>query len=391
MRRRDFLRLTGLASWALLAPAAIAAVRAKPAAENFDRTLVLLELHGGNDGLNTVMPYASDDYYRLRPRLALARDSVLALDERLGVHPALEPLLPAWREKELAVVLGTGYPNPNRSHFRSIEIWETASRSEQTLAEGWLARLFAAHPPPGDFAAHGIVLGRGEGPLAGPRAHNVVVREMRSFLKQAGRLEAHPAHTGNAALAHLLAVSDETRRAAQRLQQNLTPLAETGADFPSSRLGRQLQTAVQILAGGARTAVIKVAHGGFDTHANQRATHERLLRELAEALAAFRAALKHRGLWDKVLVMTYSEFGRRVAENGSQGTDHGTAAPQFLLGGKVKGGFYGEQPSLARLQDGDLMHTVDFRSLYLTVARRFWQLPGNFLSSRDFPLLPCLA
>jgi len=160
---------------------------------------------------------------------------------------------------------------------------------------------------------------------------------------------------------------------------------------PQTTLGRQLQTAAALLVSRTPVAVIKVSHGSFDTHSNQRANHDRLLRELAEALMAFRRAMHGAGLWQQVLLMTYSEFGRRAAENGSAGTDHGTAAPHFFFGGKVKGGLYGQQPTLADLVQGDLLHTVDYRSLYATVARRWWDVTGDFLQGQGFPVLDCLA
>jgi uncharacterized protein (DUF1501 family) len=385
MNRRDFLKLSLLASGGFVRP-----VLAAPRAD-FSRVLVLVELNGGNDGLNTVIPYADRRYPELRPRLAIARDSVLALSDHLGLHPALEPLLPSWQNKELAIVLGVGYPEPNRSHFRSIEIWDTASQANETLTEGWLARLFERHPLPTSFAAHSAVFGRGEGPMAGPHMRNLVLQDPQRFLQAAGKLRELPAAPRNAALAHLLTVHSETHQAAGIMQERLRATAELPARFPATRLGRELEAATRLLMARTPIAVIKVSHGSFDTHSQQRAPHERLLKELAEALAAFRTALKQERLWDQILVLTYSEFGRRAAENGGQGTDHGTAAPHFLLGGRVRGGFHGRQPSLTHLVDGDLMHHVDFRSLYATVARRWWGTGSEFLGGREFPLIDCLA
>jgi uncharacterized protein (DUF1501 family) len=403
MNRRDFLKLGLLATGGFALPAAAApradfsptgprrGARGRDAPVAPSRALVLVELNGGNDGLNTIIPYADRRYAELRPRLAIARDSVLTLSDQLGLHPALEPLLPAWRDKELAIVLGVGYPEPNRSHFRSIEIWDTASRADETLTEGWLARLFARHPLPAGYAAHSAVFGRGEGPMSGPHMRNLVLHDPQRFLQAAGKLRELPAAAHNAALAHLLVVHNETHQAAGVMQERLRATAELTARFPATRLGRELEAAARLLVAHAPIAVIKVSHGSFDTHSQQRATHERLLKELAEALAAFRMALKQERLWDQTLVLTYSEFGRRVAENGGQGTDHGTAAPHFLLGGRVRGGFHGQQPSLARLADGDLVHHVDFRSLYATVARHWWGAGGEFLGRHEFPLLDCLA
>jgi uncharacterized protein (DUF1501 family) len=383
MQRRDFLKFTGLLPAMHFAPATYAA------GADWSRILVLIELNGGNDGLNTVVPYTDPHYYTLRPRLAVARDSVLPLSEQLGFHPALEALMPAWHARELAVVLGVGYPDPNRSHFRSIEIWDTASDARQTLTDGWLARLFASSPPPAGHVAHGVALGSGLGPLAGGKA--LAINEPQQLLRQAARLPDGPHRPTNPALTHLLAVRTETRRAADVLQERLAQPLEAGAAFPATRLGRQLEMTARLLAGRVPIAAIKLAHGGFDTHSRQRAIHDRLLKELAEGLAAFRQAMQRHGLWQRVLVLTYSEFGRRAQENGSAGTDHGTAAPHILLGGRVRGGFHGAQPSLDRLADGDLVHRVDFRQLYLTVAQRWWGVHADFLAGHTLSPLDCLA
>lgn len=383
MQRRDFLKFTSLLPAMYFAPAAYAA------GADWSRILVLIELNGGNDGLNTIVPYADPRYYALRPHLAVTRDTVLPLSEQLGFNPALEALMPAWQTRELALVLGVGYPEPNRSHFRSIEIWDTASDARQTLTDGWLARLFASTPPPADHVAHGVALGHGLGPLAGGKA--LAINTPQQLLHQAGRLPNGTRHETNRALAHLLEVRADTRRAADALQERLAQPIEAGATFPATRLGQQLETTARLLASHVPVAAIKLTHGGFDTHSRQRATHDRLLRELAEGLAAFRQAMQRHGLWQRVLVLTYSEFGRRAQENGSAGTDHGTAAPHLLLGGRVRGGFHGAQPSLDRLTDGDLVHRVDFRQLYLTVAQRWWSVRADFLTGGALSPLDCLT
>jgi uncharacterized protein (DUF1501 family) len=381
MNRRDFLTLAGVTPLCMLAPSWLHAAT-KP---TWNRVLVLVELQGGNDGLNTVVPYRDPRYYELRPRLAIARDATLALSDQLGLNPALEPLMPAWRKNELAVVLGVGYPRPNRSHFRSIEIWETASDADETLQQGWLAQLFARTPPPKDFAAHGVVLGGAAGPLAGDAAH-IVLHDTERFVQQAQRLRESPATTRNAALQHLLRVQQETQRAATTLEQRLATAPALDAAFAQNPLGRQFATAARLIAASVPIAAIKITHGGFDTHINQRAAHDRLLAELAAGIGAFRDTLIKHNCWNDVLLLSYSEFGRRAAENGSVGTDHGTAAPQFVFGGRVRGGLYGQQPSLTQLADGDLVHNVDFRRLYATAARRFLGVAPGFADAAYAPL-----
>jgi len=396
MTRRELLKLAATLPLVLLVhsrPHDLLAVTTKPGqGERWDRVLILLELNGGNDGLNTLIPYGDDRYYQARPRLAIPRERVLQLNEKLGLHYALEPLLPMWQGKELAWVQGVGYAKPNRSHFRSIEVWETASDSEQILDEGWLARLFETHPLPAEFTTEGIVLGRRDaGPLSGRTVRTIALEEPQQFLQQASRVRAVEQTSSNAALAHILQVQRELTHAAGDLALRLQRAPSLPEAFPSSPIGKQLETAAQLLVAKVPVAVIKVSHGSFDTHAGQLGHHERLLKDLAEGLVAFRKTLQKTDLWDRVLVMTYSEFGRRVGENASSGTDHGTAAPNLVLGGKVKGGLYGVAPSLMDLDEGDLKHHVDYRSLYSTVVKDWWGLPATLFDWRDFPALGFLA
>ena len=312
--------------------------------------LVLVELNGGNDGLNTVVPYADPVYVRHRPTLALPREKVLQLDENLGLHPALEPLMPSWQGGELAVALGVGYARPNRSHFRSIEIWNSASAAEETLRDGWLHRVLAesgaAKAPPPGFAPQGIVLGGPEGPLAGDALAPVVLRDPRRLAEASGLLGSGATAAANPALAHILATRARMRGAAEKIARHLETAPALAGEFPKSALGAQLRLAAGLIAAGTPASVMKLQHGGYDTHARQKDRHGALLAELADGLAAFRQAMIQAGCWRRCLVMTYGEFGRRVAENASGGTDHGTAAPHFLLGGRLRGGLYGAQPRL---------------------------------------------
>jgi len=382
MKRRDFLFGSAAAGVAAFVP------RIAPAqgASGYSQLLVLVELKGGNDGLNTVVPYADSAYYGLRPRIAVRRDDVLQLDGRTGLHPSLAPLMPLWQARELAIVQGVGYPSPNLSHFRSIEIWDTASRAEEYLTDGWLARTFAAAPVPKRFAADGVVVGAAElGPLAGGGARAVALASTEQFLRQAKL--AHPAEArGNRALAHLLKVEADVVQAAAGLNGN----REFRTQFPPGPFGNAVKTAAQVVASEAGVAAVRISLNGFDTHQNQPATHANLLRQLAEGLAALRSALQELGRWDSTLVVTYAEFGRRPQENGSNGTDHGTAAAHFALGGRVKGGLYGEAPRLDRLEGGNLVHAVDFRSVYATVLERWWGVPAAGPLGGRFPSLDVL-
>ena len=374
MKRRDFLA----ASVAALFTPGLALAQ-----ENYRRLLILIELKGGNDGLNTVVPYADANYYNLRPRLAVPREQVLQLDPRTGLHPALKPLLPLWESKELAIVQGVGYPAPNLSHFRSIEIWDTASRSDQYLADGWLARVFAGQPVPGGFAADGVIVGGNDmGPLAGPGGRAIALAEPEQFLRQA-RLAAPASKARGGALGHILKVENDIVSAAGNLAANRVFRTE----FARNPFGNAVRTAAQLAANPAGVAAIRLSLGGFDTHQNQPGTHQRLLGELAEGIAALKAALIEAGRWDSTLLMTYSEFGRRPQENNSNGTDHGTAAAHFIAGGKVRGGLYGDAPRLDALEAGNLRYAVDFRSLFATAIGPWWGMDSSrALGARFAPI-----
>jgi uncharacterized protein (DUF1501 family) len=295
----------------------------------------------------------------------------------------------------MALALGVGYRRPNRSHFRSIEIWNSASAAEEVLQEGWLQRVAAeagtdaATAAPG-FAARGIVLGGPAGPLAGGAFPTVTLRDPRQ-LREAAALPDGGAEAGNPALAHILATRRQLRGAAAEIDRRLADAAALATPFPNSDLGGQLRQAARLIAAGTGASLIKLQHGGYDTHAGQAARHAALLAELGEGLAAFRDAMIEAGCWRRCLVMTYAEFGRRVAENASGGSDHGSAAPQILLGGRLRGGLVGVQPPLDDLEDGDLRPLLDFRRLYAAVARDWLGLPPAPDSLGRQPPLPLIV
>ena len=399
MDRRRFLRLGLLSagvpmagringvSWAA-SPSVLTPASASAAASPYAHLLILVELKGANDGLNTVIPYSDPLYAQMRPKIAIARDQVLALSEREGLHPSLNPLMPLWQNKELAVIQGVGYPKPNLSHFRSIEIWDTASNSEEYLGAGWLARTFAAMPTPFQFAADGVVVGSSDmGPLSGPQVRTIALADTRQFLQQA-RLAKPDGDQRNAALKHILGVESEIVHAAAKLNTNYAFKTE----FPKNNFGNQIRTASQLVASNAGMATIRLTLSGFDTHAGQLGTQANLLKDLAEGLAALKASLTELNRWDSTTIMTYSEFGRRPKENQSGGTDHGTASAHFVMGGSVKGGLYGQAPQLSRLDgNGNLPFAVDFRSLYATVIDKWWRGDSSKILGGKFDTLDLLS
>ena len=385
MNRRNFLSTIGslplAGSLYAVASSTVSPMPATAVATPYSNLLVLIELKGANDGLNTVIPFANPQYAELRPRIAIARDQVLQLTEQEALHPSLQPLMPLWQDKELAIVQGIGYPNANLSHFRSIEIWDTASKSEEYLEAGWLARVFAQTPAPRQFAADGVVVGSNDmGPLSGLGVRTIALADTNQFLRNA-KLAQPGTDQRNAALKHILAVENEIVHAAGKLNANRVFKTE----FPRSGFGNQIRTAAQLVASNAGMATIRLTLSGFDTHAGQLGTQANLLKDLAEGISALKSALLELNRWDSTLVMTYAEFGRRPKENQSGGTDHGTANAHFVTGGKVAGGIYGAAPALNRLDgNGNLPFAVDFRNMYATVIDKWWGLDSNKILQGKF-------
>ncbi len=378
MLRRDFIKFLSGVPVLAYCPQLVYANTKK------QKTIILVELQGGNDGLNTVIPYSDPEYYKLRPNIAIPKDEVLQLSNKLGFHPALQSILPAWKGNDIAIVNGVGYENPNRSHFRSIEIWETASQSEDYATEGWLAKHLLAQTMPVDINA--IVVDNDLGPLSGTD-NAIIINDVEKFLQGARKLNKTSNSLNNSALQHIQKVQSSIALSAEQLALKVKSAKNIKASFPKTSFSRDLKTIASIMAAGVNVPVYKLSLGSFDTHAGQQWQHKKLLQTLGDGLAAFRSALQEQSLWDDVVVMTYSEFGRRAQENASRGTDHGTAAPHFIMGGKVKGGFYGEQPSLTNLVNGDLVYKVDFKLVYTSIVQQSWSLP-TVKSSGYGKLLP---
>ena len=380
MQRRDFLQFSAGLGVALFAPTWALAGNL-PAYRNL---LILVELKGGNDGLNMVVPYADPAYCTLRPRIAIKRDEVLQLDATTGLHPSLLPLMPLWQDRQLAILQGVGYPQPNLSHFRSIEIWDTASRSDQTLQQGWLTRVFARHPTPASFSADGILIGSQElGPLAGG-ARAVALSSTDQFLGNARLAMPANAH-GNTALEHLMKVETDIVKAADGMKPTQGKIVLQTV-FPKGAFGDVIKTAAQVIGNAEQTgkpvAVLRLTLGSFDTHQNQNGTQAGLLTQLAEGLVALKSALIELNRWDSTVISTYSEFGRRPRENQSGGTDHGTASAHFVLGGRVNGGLFGAAPQLNRLDgNGNLGHAIDFRTVYASLMRQCWSIDDSDMAS----------
>jgi uncharacterized protein (DUF1501 family) len=366
-----------------------------------ERVLVVINLQGGNDGLNTVVPHGMQQYYRFRPGLAIPPSDVLQLDSQVGFNPALRSLKSMYDAGNVAVVQGAGYPRPDHSHFRSTEIWQTAApdRFERT---GWLGRYLdeAELPPSNLFNAVALAQVMPEAFVArkvdvpaigGVRAYGLA-SDAQSVQRNAFASMVHDDRVPfqSPYLAKVAEIEDHAQRGSEELPKLLAGY-KSDASYPATPIGRSLALAAQIVGSRLGTRVIYVQHGSFDTHAGQRGTQDRLLRELSDGLKAFYDDLAAHGNDKRTLAMTFSEFGRRVAENGSRGTDHGEAGPMFIVGGGVKGGLYGRHPSFDDLDNGDIRYTVDFRSVYATVLEKWLGHSTQGIIAGDFPTLALLA
>ncbi|HXC99168.1 MAG TPA: DUF1501 domain-containing protein [Verrucomicrobiae bacterium] len=439
--RRDFLRTTvlgGALSWtvpaflsntfsALHAEAADSATQVATGRDG--SILVVLQMAGGNDGLNTVVPFSNDYYRSARPRLGIAANDVLKINDSVGLHPSLTGFKSLYDGGNLSIVQGVGYPNPNRSHFRSTEIWQTASDSERIEKYGWIGRYFD-NACAGCDATVGVSIGNqmpqafaSKTPtgvsLQNPQSYRFIDgagggNSEQSYRKlntpdmepamdsQAadggsdvnsggtiGAISGPSPHTGSA-----LDFLERTAMDAQVSSDKILAVStkvQNKAAYPQSPLGTSLSLVARLIGGGLPTRIYYVSQGGYDTHTNQINTQQRLLKELGDSVKAFTDDMKAQGNMGRVLVMTFSEFGRRLTENANAGTDHGAAAPMFVVGEKVRAGLVGHYPSLAPgdLLNGDIRYNVDFRSIYAGILEGWLKTPSAPILGRHFQPLAC--
>jgi uncharacterized protein (DUF1501 family) len=374
-----------------------------------DRALVVVELSGGNDGLNTVIPFEDPLYYKNRRTLAVPKKEVVRLSDRAGLHPRMKALGALYKDGRVAVVQGVGYPEPNRSHFRSMEIWHTASVDATPPSAGWLGRALDLDPAAGSpesfprglslteglpEALHAVtasvpVVAQLDGGASEVPSHTAAVKRKLSTAVGSGRRPGGPAGGRDNPVSFLRGQAETLYRTADRLKDATARVkpADEKAGYPEGDLAGQLRRAAQILAAGLGVRVLFCAQDGYDTHAGQAETHADLLGTLSDSLAAFQRDLAARSLGDRVAVLVFSEFGRRVDENASKGTDHGAASCVFVVGPKVKASLAGRYPALDQLGDGDLIHSTDFRSVYATVLGRWLGTPPEAVLGREFPVL----
>ena len=363
------------------------------------KILVVVQLSGGNDGLSTVIPHADDAYHRVRPGIGHDASTVHKLNDYVGLHPNLGPVADLIQAGMAAVVQGVGYPNPNRSHFRSMDIWQSAEPEKQIETSGWLGRYFdnacsGCDPKIGIAMGQALPLAmQGERvmPLAFERPeayrYNGPDKERYQKLNKVAQPPSAVSSGPHSELDFLHRTAMDAQLSSDQILK-ITREYQTTEEYPGGEFGLGLRTIAAMIRGGLPTRVYYVSLGGFDTHANERNRHDQLMKQFALGMKAFWQDMREQKNEQRVLMMTFSEFGRRVVQNASGGTDHGTAAPMFLFGSSIKAGLIGQHPSLTNLDQGDLKYTTDFRSVYASVLQNWLEAPSKPVLGRQFPTLP---
>jgi uncharacterized protein (DUF1501 family) len=396
--RRKFLQTTvgssALLSMSPAAPQFLLQTSAAAEKKKTENILVVIQLSGGNDGLNTVVPYANDIYNANRFTLRINEGQVLKIDDEVGFHPSMRGFSDLLEDGKLSVLQGIGYPNPNRSHFSSMDIWHTAHRNEKDRSTGWLGRfLDKSLTDDGDVPA--LHLGSDQQPLAltGERVHVPTAASLEDFklnvgndarLRRSIEKQAEIKRTGDNSLLGFMQHSTLGAFASSERVQAALSGYETSINYPSNPLARRLRTIAQLIDAEMSTRIYYLTLGGFDTHASQSNAHANLLTQLSQSVSAFIHDLSEHDHDQRVLVTTFSEFGRRLKENASQGTDHGVAAPMFLAGGNIKPGLIGAHPSLADLDKGDLKHHTDFRQVYAAILDQWLGFDSKTVLGKEF-------
>jgi uncharacterized protein (DUF1501 family) len=376
IKRKEFLQIGSLATASLLLPKFLKAFEQPKMVPPGNKVVVVIQFSGGNDGLNTVIPVRNDIYYRERPRLGIAKNNALLLTDETGLNPALQAFKGLYDDGSLAIMNSVGYPNPDRSHFRSMDIWHSASQSNEYINTGWLGRYLDAQCKGCDKPTQAMELddvlslalkGDENKGLAFKDPKKLYNTSNGKFLK-----EVNADHKpGEETIDYLYKTMSATLSSADYIYQQ-SKVHPTSQTYPGTNLGKDLKTIASLIFSDINTKVYYVSLGSFDTHVNQDAQQKRLFTELNDAVQAFTTDLKNNGRFNDVLMMTFSEFGRRVTQNASNGTDHGTANNMFFISGGLKEkGILNAMPNLSDLNEGDLKHQVDFKNVYATVLNKW--------------------
>lgn len=397
IKRKEFLQIGSLATASMMMPKFLKAFESKMMVPAGNKVVVVLQLSGGNDGLNTVVPVRNDIYYKLRPTLGIKLNNAATLTDEVALHPALTALKGLYDEGNMAILNNVGYPNPDRSHFRSMDIWHSASQSNEYWNTGWVGRYLDAQCSGCDKPTHALevddVLSLA---LKGQHSNAIAVKDPKrlygtsneKFFKDV--MKNHVAdHHDEEPVEYLYKTMAQTLSSADYIfkQSRLHP---TGAEYPNTELGSGFKTIASLIYSEINTKVYYISLGSFDTHVGQESQQARLFKQMNDAVKAFTDDLKKNGRMDDVLLFTFSEFGRRVAQNASNGTDHGTANNMFLISGGLKQkGILNAMPDLANLNEGDLKYNVDFKDVYATVLKNWLnadadKILGGHYNTLDF-------
>ncbi len=394
IKRKEFIQVGSLATAAMLVPKFLKAFEGRNLVPAGNKVLVILQLSGGNDGLNTVIPVRNDLYYKARPKLGVERTKALSLTDDVALHPALTGLKELYDDGSLGILNGVGYPNPDRSHFRSMDIWHTASPSSEYWTSGWVGRYLDAQCQGCDRPTQAIeiddVLSLA---LKGDNLNGIAVKDPKRLYGTANEkffrdvMKNHKDVPGEQPADYLYKTMAETLSSADYIFQQ-SKMHPSNADYPKSDLGNSLKTIASLIYSDINTKVYYVSLGSFDTHINQADQQQRLFTEMSDAVRAFVKDLKANNRFNDVLLFTFSEFGRRVEQNASNGTDHGTANNMFFVSGSLQQkGLINEMPSLTDLEEGDLRFKVDFKNAYATVLKKWLNADDMAILSKKYDYL----
>ncbi|MEO6695984.1 MAG: DUF1501 domain-containing protein [Ignavibacteria bacterium] len=401
--RRNFLKYSAMASTSLLIPNFLKGFQSKELYDNTllqklisgGKKLIIVQLSGGNDGLNTIVPYRNDIYFSMRPGLSLSENKIVKLNDELGLNSAMSSMKNIFDNGNMSIINSVGYPNPDRSHFRSMDIWQSGSGSDQYLSTGWIGRYLDSecesckNPYSAievDSTLNMTMKGLSKSGMAieDPKKFYINSSE-RYLLEVSQKAKDHDHEDSN--VSYLYKTLAETTSSAEYVYEN-SKIYKSKKDYPDTTFGNNLKTIAEMIISNINTTVYYVSMSGFDTHVNQKGRQEKLLSELSAGLSSLTEDLKENNKLDETLILTFSEFGRRVQQNASGGTDHGTANNLFLIGGKLKtAGIYNSAPDLSNLKDGDLQYEIDFRSVYATILNKWLGADDSLILGKDFNYL----
>ena len=393
MERRKFLKQNVLASSLFFVPSFVKAFENAIKGSLGFKKLVIVQLSGGNDGLNTIIPYTNDIYYKSRPNIAIAKNDCIKITDEFGINKNLTPLKNLYDKGYLSVINNVGYPNPIRSHFRSTDIWHTASDSNQYLNTGWLGRyidIYGKKPYSGielDDSLSLIMKGDVLKGIATKNPTSLYNNTKTPYFKKV--LDSHrDVHLSEHNLGYLYKTMIEAKSSAKYIFETSKTYNST-LTYPNNPFGKQLKTTAQFINSRVESKVFYVSMGGFDTHVRQEKKQNKLLQTYSEAMEVFVKDLEHKDTFKDTLILTFSEFGRRVKQNAASGTDHGAANNVFIIGKNLKKqGFYNEAPNLIDLdKNGDIKYTVDFRSIYATILDKWLEVDDATILNKSYSKL----